>query len=434
MKVGKCIYCRANTELNKEHAFLDSLRQKNTPHWTIDNHVCVKCNSDFGSQIDVVLSKCSTIAFLFDLIQREFGQEETSQQRSIYNNVRSGVRPIRMLFPNPVYDNLFVLHKSHGVNHQQNYMEVTALQPQMILTQYPQGKTCEEIVTENNRKYNTNKAQREICLTHDTLEDVISVFKNTYIFPPKKAHYYMEHEDEFKSKYMSEYPHMQYNLRTIFPEHGQGEQKFQDFFNKINAETKLIIAEDKNLPPEVFRNPIQTIMDRRGKKQMMRAIVKLAFHCFLYHYPEYTGHERMFNGVKNFISRGSGSTSRYVWTAETDKRIANGVYEGDEHQHFFSFFLGYKQIGCEIHLFTGLNSPAFSFGIVLAGKPNKIPLKSDSVKMFPFRLHQKSSLKKRLEPTTTQSVLISKGGIIKPCKMSDLYFMRKTSVDCSTYP
>ena len=62
MKVGKCIYCKEKKSLNREHAFLQSLSQQNTPEWIIDNHLCEKCNSDLG-KLDVVLSQRSNIGF-----------------------------------------------------------------------------------------------------------------------------------------------------------------------------------------------------------------------------------------------------------------------------------------------------------------------------------------------------------------------------------
>ena len=70
MKIGKCIYCKSETSLNREHAFPQSLRQENMPGWIIDNHLCEECNNDLG-ELDVVLTQRSNIAFLFDLIQRE---------------------------------------------------------------------------------------------------------------------------------------------------------------------------------------------------------------------------------------------------------------------------------------------------------------------------------------------------------------------------
>ena len=415
MKVGKCIYCKSETSLNREHAFPQSLCQRNTPEWIIDNHLCEKCNSDLG-KLDVVLSQRSPIGFIFDLIQRERGQKNKSVYASPYHKINSGVKPIRMLFPNPVYDDLIVLHEPGSMNHQLNYLGVITLQPQMILTQYRDGQTYRDIVEENKRKYDTPCFRRnENWYTPDEEDDVFCLFGNTHIFPPKTTQRYLANVDDFKSKYLTDDPHTRYSLRSISPEEGRGEQKFFDFFNQVQAETKTMIAEDKNLPMEVFRKPITVIMDNNAELLFHRAIAKLAFHCFLFHYPKYTGHETMFNSVKDFIYHGNGTPLKYVWAAKDDQ-MESMIYDTPRHQHFFRYFVKDDNIGCQIDLFTGLNYPPFSFGIVLAGDPDKIPFSPDLVRYFPFFVHPRSVLKKRI---------VSPSGVrsIQPSNLSGLLWL-----------
>lgn len=424
MKIGRCIYCRQKTDLNREHAFPQSLCQSNTPEWIIENHLCEKCNSGFGD-IDMVLSQRSNIGFLFDIIQKERGQEKKSVYASPYHKPASGVNPIRMLFPNPVYDDLIVLHEPDSMNHQANYLGVIALQPQMILTQYHDGKTYRGVIEENNRKYDTKSLRNDNWYTHDEEDDVFCLFGNTHIFPPRAAQHYLGKKDEFKSKFMTDYPHARYNLQVISPEQGRGEQKFFDFFDKMQGETKTMIAEDRNLPIEVFRKPITVMMDKKAESLFFRAIAKLAFHCFLYHYPKFTGHEAMFNFVKDFIYQGSSTPSRFVKGAVTNEEIANIVYVGTEHQHCLTYFMKNNNIGCQIDLFTGLTCPPLSFGIVLAGDPDKIPLSTGCVKHFPFFVYPRSPLKKRVEPVKGKIVDPNEVGIIRPSKMSDLLWLRR---------
>ena len=415
MKIGKCIYCKSETSLNREHAFPQSLRQENMPGWIIDNHLCVKCNSGFRD-IDKVLSQRSNIGFIFDIIQREWGYTNEGLHSSPYHKQTNGVKPLRMLFPNPVYDDLIVLHEPDSINHQVNYLGVRALQPQMILTQYRDGQTCREVVEENNRKYDTKRLRKDNLYTHDEEDDVFCLFGNTHIFPPNAAQRYLGKVDEFKSKFMTDFPHTRYDLRVISPEEGKGMEKFCAFFNAIQAETKTMLPEDKNLPVEVFRKPITVIMDKKAKSLFFRAIAKLAFHCFLYHFPKYTGHETKFNPIKNFISRGSGTPSKFVKGAVTNEEIANCVYEDTEHQHFFGFFMKNNNIVCQITLFTGITSPPFSNVIVLAGDPNKIPLSTDCVKTFPFFVHPKSPLKNRRVSNENRIVSPSEVRFIRPSK------------------
>ena len=424
MKNGRCIYCNELKSLNKEHTLPQSLRQCNTPEWVIENHLCEKCNSDFGD-IDMVLSQRSNTGFLFDIIQRERGEENKNVHASPYHKRASGVNPIRMLFPNPVYDDLIVLHEPDSMNYQANYLGVIALQPQMILTQYRDGHTCRGVVEENNRKYDTKSSRHDNWYTYDKTDDVFCLFGNTHIFPPKAAHRYLGKEDEFKSKFMTDYPRTRYDLRVISPEEGKGEQKFFDFFDKIQGETKLMIAEDKNLPIEVFRKPITVIPDPNIELLSNRAIAKLAFHCFLYHYPKFTGREAMFNQIKDFIYRGRGTPSKFVKAVVTNEFIKNRVYEGTEHPHYFRFFIKDKNIGCQIDLFTGLMADAFSYNVVLAGDPDKKCSYPDSVKPFPFFVDPRSSLKKRIEPIKIKIKHPSEVGIIRRSKMSDLLWLRR---------
>ena len=430
MKNGTCIYCNELKLLNREHTLPQSLRQRNTPEWIIDNHLCRKCNSDFGD-IDMVLSQRSNTGFLFDIIQRERGQENKSIQASPYHKRASGVNPIRMLFPNPVYDDLIVLHEPDSMNYQANYLGVIALQPQMILTQYRNGQTSREVVEENNRKYDAKSSRNDNWYTHDEKDDVFCLFGNTHIFPPNTAHRYLGRVDDFKSKFMKHYPRTRYDLRVISPEEGKGIEKFHAFFNAIQAETKLMIPEDKDLPVEVFRKPITVITDKKAELLFLRAIAKLAFHCFLYHYPKFTGHEVMFQPIKDFIRNGGDAPLRFV-TAVKDYKMESRSYDTTIHQHYFRYFVKDDNIGCQIDLFTGMTAAPFSYNIVLAGDDDKI----QHVHMYreetmPFIVHAKSLLKRKRNPrnriVTVKNRIIpaSEVGIIQPSKMSDLLWLRR---------
>ena len=149
MKTGKCIYCRQDTDLNREHAFPKSLLQKGTDGWVI-HKLCETCNSRLG-ELDNALSKRSHIAFLLDTIQMELGVEDEGGHASIYQKRASGVNPVRIPFPDPLYDNLIVLHeRSNSDSNTLNFVYwFSALRPQMILTQYPEGQTSRDIITEN---------------------------------------------------------------------------------------------------------------------------------------------------------------------------------------------------------------------------------------------------------------------------------------------
>ena len=104
MKIGKCIYCGQETDLNREHAFLQSLLQKGTAGWVI-HKLCQICNSRLG-ELDNALSRRSHITFFWDTLQMELGTRDEGQHASIYYKRAGGVNPIRIPFPDPLYDNL----------------------------------------------------------------------------------------------------------------------------------------------------------------------------------------------------------------------------------------------------------------------------------------------------------------------------------------
>ena len=83
----------------------------------------------------MVLSQRSPIGFLFDIIQRERAQKNKSVYASLYHKPASGVKPLRLLFPNPVYDDLIVLHEPGSMNHQVNYLGVIALLLRQLLNE-----------------------------------------------------------------------------------------------------------------------------------------------------------------------------------------------------------------------------------------------------------------------------------------------------------
>ena len=153
---GRCIYCKEEKDLNREHAFPQSLLQEGAPEWIINNHLCVTCNSDLG-KLDVVLSKRSHIAFVWDQIQRELGNKTEGLHASIYHKRAVGVDPTRLFLPNPVYDDHIALHEFKEENDGtiNSAYSVDILRPQIILTQYAEGQTSEKVVAENLEKFHT---------------------------------------------------------------------------------------------------------------------------------------------------------------------------------------------------------------------------------------------------------------------------------------
>ena len=403
METGKCIYCRQETDLNREHAFPQSLLQKRTAGWVI-HKLCQTCNSRLG-ELDNALSRRSHITFLWDTIQMELGIGDEGQHTSIYRKRAGGVNPIRIPFPDPLYDNLIVLHERSRLNSPtlDFVYGFSALCPQMILTLYQEGQTSRDIIAENRDKFHTSSVGN--ISDYDAQEKVFCFFGNTYVFPPEATWHFLKNINKFKSKYMTNYPRTRYNLQMIYPEAVNSRKIFNDAYEAFQGATKEIIEEDKSLTTDVFTGSIQVIPDPEAEKTIARAIAKVAFHCFLYHYhPKYTGHESMFDGVKDFIYNGNGTPTDFVMSAK-DIEVENFVYDTTEHRHYFRYFIKDDSIECVIDLFTGLLVDPFSYNVILAGDPDNTHPCCDRFEYVPFSVHRKSPIKRRIEPRSELGII-----------------------------
>ena len=396
MKKGKCIYCKKYKNLNREHAFPKSLLQKGTPGWTIKKHVCVACNSRLA-QLDAVLIKKSPLAFVWDRIQDELGNKTQTPHSSIYHKKAGGINPLRQFLPDPHYENYIILHETTTVNSGTSVPvdSATALRPQIILTQYPEGQTPEAIIAKNCEKFNNTSSDQDIITDYDEQEEVYYIFGNTYIFPPKTSERFFHRIQEFKSKFMKDYPRTQYNLMVIFPEEDKDQRATETFCNSFKAGTKEIIEDEKIPNPKPVIQLIEVRADPKAMPDIARAIAKIAFHCFLYHYPKFSGHESIFDDIREFIY--TGSPNRFVGDWK-NPGTENLIYDSDEHLHGICFFLQDHDIGCRIDLFTGLRSPSVSYQVILAGEPDNSNPGPSRMEYISFYVHPKSQMKRRIFP------------------------------------
>lgn len=403
MKTGKCICCRQEMELNREHAIPDSLLQKGTVGWVI-HKLCQTCNSRLG-KLDNALSKRSHIAFLWNTIQTELGQKNKGLHDSIFRKRADEVNPVRVPFPDPLYDNLIILHeRSDSDSHTLDFVyRFSALQPQMILILYQEGQTNRDIIAENFDKFHTSSSMDKIS-NYDPQENVFCFFGNTYVFPPEATWHFLKNINDFKSKYMTDYPRTRYDLRVVYPEARNSWNKFNEFLNAFKGEERGFIEEDKSLTTGVFKGRIQIIPDPEAEQTIARAIAKVAFHCFLYHNPKYTGHEPMFERIKDFIYNGNGTPTDFVMSAK-DIEMENLVYDTAEHRHYIRFFVKDDSIGCVIDFFTGLLVEPFSYNVILAGDPDNTHPQCDRVEYVPFYVHPKSPIKRRIMPRSEIGII-----------------------------
>ena len=417
---GKCIYCKKEKILSREHAFPKSLLQKDAPGWVIDKHLCKDCNSDLG-KLDVVLSQKSHIAYVWNRVKDELGVNSKDLFSSIYYKRSVGVNPLRVFFPDPLYDDLIILHEP-GLEDNETRAFVysaSALQPQIIITQYTDGQTGPDVVAENREKFNTIGPDDDLITDYDEQDDVYCIFGNTYILPPKTAERYFGRVNEFKSKFITDFPQTRYDVRVIYPEEGKYMGKVEAFYNALQGETKEIIEGDRSLKTDVFSQSVQAIPDRRATKYITRAIAKIAFHCFLYHYREFTGHEPMFEDIKDFINKGNGNPES-IGTQGKNPATEALIYDSTEHRHYVRFFVKGDNIGCMLDFFTGLSVGPFSYGIVLSGDPDNASPNFDRGGYIPYSVHPKSQMNKRILPRT-------EFGIIQKPRPGELLWLPKST-------
>ena len=394
----KCIYCKKQYDFNREHAFPKSLLDDSlfgTKHeWIIDRHLCTECNSNL-SKLDVTLAKKSPLAFIWDQIQNELGNTTQTLHSSIYRKRAAGINPLGLFFPDAHYDNLIVMHEATTARSDTStpVSSATALRPQMVLTQCPQGKSAEEVIAENCARFYIAGLGGDRIASSDEHGEVHCIFGNTYIFPPKASEHFFRRISEFKAKFLTDFPHTQYYLRVITPEEGKYQGTAETFCNSLAAGKKEVIEGERFPSLEPVDHVIEVRADRKAMPDVVRAIAKVAFHCFLYNYPEYCGHEPMFNNIKEFIHRGSPNRFVGQWRPSD---VDNMVYRSSVHRHRIVFYIKDGKIGCRMDFFTGLLTEPFSYQVILAGDPDNSTLRPNRVVYIPFFVHLKSQMKQRI--------------------------------------
>ena len=401
MEKGKCIYCKQYKNLNREHAFPKSLLQKGAPGWTIKKHVCVACNSKLA-QLDAVLIKKSPLAFIWYRIQDELDNQTHTPHSSISHKRTFGINPVRQFVPDPLYENRIVLHDIITENGSTSILVDSALCPQIALTQHPEEQSSVEVITANREKFNATDSDENTITNHDEQKEIYCVFGNTYIFPPKATLYFFHRIPEFKSKFMNDFPRTQYDLLIIFPKAGKIRRAAETFYKSLEISTREIIGEEKIPYPKPATRFIQVSTDSKATPDIARAIAKIAFHCFLYHYSKFSGHEPIFDDIRKFIC--TESSNRFVaqWkNTETE----NCIYDSTEHLHIICYFVQKDDIGCRIDFFTGLQKSPVSYQVILAGKPENLNPSPSRTEYISFYVHPKSQLKKRILPVKNLGII-----------------------------
>lgn len=93
-------------------------------------------------------------------------------------------------------------------------------------------------------------------------------------------------------------------------------------------------------------------------QRMIRGLCKVAFHSLLYLFPEYAGHEEIFQAIRDFIYSGIGDPNGFIRANPSRTDPDNlAIYTTTQFLHSFRFDINTDGIWCQINMFTGLGYP-----------------------------------------------------------------------------
>ena len=104
-----------------------------------------------------------------------------------------------------------------------------------------------------------------------------------------------------------------------------------------------------------------------------RAVAKIAFHYFLKHFTQFTGYEKEFEGIRQFIFSGGESKQ---WIRQREGSFIEGLDPGistDKYGHLLALDKNEKDIRAKIHFFVGPGIKPHRYYEIFIGKnPERI--------------------------------------------------------------
>ena len=239
--------------------------------------------------------------------------------------------------------------------------------------------------------------------------NVYCISGNYLAFDPKATKYFIvspERGQEFVTKFMENGECIRYYLRVLFPDNRNVAGQLEGFCKRIGQDSeKEMFPAERFEPQQAPGNHVLIGIDKRAIPYINRAIAKIAFHCFLYYHPGFSGHEPIFDGIRIFISSGENHQTSDGEDFITGVTLPRGyIWSSNEHCHIFRFYVHDDNIICQIAFFTGLSlgnsetetAEPLAFEIVLAGNSKEARLSKYNERHMPFYVHGKSQLKRRI--------------------------------------
>ena len=404
MVEGKCIYCKKK-ETSKEHAFPESLLHrcvplgKCAPVWII-RQVCEDCNIGLG-KLDEILAMKTPMAHTWRTIRNEWESDSNieCQNSSFYSRRAHEIAPVGLFHPTPLYEDFIVLHEELRASapgfHPTPMSRI--LTPQMIITQYTERQTAQEIRAENCKRWNAGETDVTESEEH---VGAFRLFGNTLIFPPKATKEFTTDFDgnvKFKSNLAQQTTDVRSDLLAILPEEGNYASELKALFESLSAFGTREQMKEVPIEQKVFHHVKFALGDRKAIPFIGRAIAKVAFHCFLFHNRNYSGHESIFNEIKAFIQGKDNdcgqSSNELIARVTVNEDYARNT---NENYHIFRFYVNGDNIVCHVAFFTGLLVGPYANSITLAGNCHKAMCGCVQEKHMPYFVHAKSEFMKRI--------------------------------------
>ena len=365
MVKGKCIYCKEVKPLNKEHAFPEALLhncvqlKKRAPEWIIEK-LCEDCNNSGLGILDQTLIRKSPLAVISRILKNEWEADSNckSEDTSFYNaKGYDKIRPVNLIYPDHLYDNLIMLHEEIGTSVPGFHPTLLGLAkvPQLILIQYTRKQTAEQIIVGNYEKWISGDISVEPSAEHD---GVYCISDNCLAFDPKATKYFIvspERGQEFVTKFMKDCDSIRFYLRALCPDNRDITGQLDGFCKRIGQGIEKVFPAKRFEPQQSPGNYVMIAIDKKAIPYIKRAIAKIAFHCFLYYHPDFSGHETIFEGIRAFISSGENhqtSNGEDFIAGVTLPRAC--IWSSNKHSHIFRFYVHGGNIICQIAFFTGL--------------------------------------------------------------------------------
>lgn len=321
--MSRCIYCNENEANSGEH-YLPACLGKFQHYEQLFDRLCDKCNHTIGL-LDEQFCRCGPEAF-FRMILGIKGRKHHKKVNPVYRGSAGG-RRIVIEADHPKLDCKIFCEIEEG--------SVNAFPARQV------------IVIDSNKEYHS------ILITENMRDsaDLEKELKNRELLDSTIIECWTSPEEDDWIKNLCKGLDCQINWGD-------------DIQYQINGETRLVAT--------------FTVNDK-----YFRAIAKIAFHYFLKYFNQFSGDEKEFDGIKQFIKFGGNSDN---WVRQVNGSFIAGLNPGftttDRYCHIIAVDKNEKIIRAMLHFFIGpKGAPPHYYEVLIGRNPERI--------IFPQRIgHQ----------------------------------------------